>query len=279
MVLTCPIAYIGEDGRIHLTDPNGKADLAYNLPESFLIIHYPVVWSPSGRRIGFSLMKWKGLGVPTNEYPAILDPMSGRITIHDSSPGEFRQWLDEGRYLDECFARPGIRNADTGQLIVKSKWPFDSPVHWISAPLAPHVDGRHVVFIHRGIGAYLRRDMTLGRTIWSCGTLGPYGPMEVDPAGEWVAWSVFPHGTPGGWVMLKRLDGPSTEEPIRLGTALPGITFCDWTEAGELLVLVSEDGAQRLAIMDLSGNIVRRLPITVPPWYGPAASWRKYGHQ
>jgi len=277
MVLTCPIAYVGEDGRIHLTDPNGKADLAYDLPASFYIPNDPIFWSPSGRRIGFTLAEWKGLGVPSPCSPAILDPMSGRIAIHNSSPGEFRQWLDEGRYLDEWYAKYGLRNADTGQLIEKRQWPFDSPVHWLSARLPPHMDGAHVARIHKGKVTYIRGDMSLGKTICAWVYTG-WDPFEVDPNGEWLAWSSG-RGNESSCVMLKRLGSNPSEDPIRLETNLKCVLFCDWTEGGELLVQIWEPGASMLAIMGIDGQIIRRVPSTVSNWRRPYAVWRKYGHQ
>src|SRR5512146_3143788 len=53
-VLVSPIAFLGTDGRVHLTDPSGRSDLAVT-PASDLgcpVCHTAPVWSPSGQKLG-----------------------------------------------------------------------------------------------------------------------------------------------------------------------------------------------------------------------------------
>src|SRR4051794_19618159 len=51
LVLASPVAFIGTDNRLHLTDPSGQADLPLLLKTDNRcpVCHVPPVWSPSGQ--------------------------------------------------------------------------------------------------------------------------------------------------------------------------------------------------------------------------------------
>src|SRR2546423_1923279 len=87
-VLAAPIAYLGTDERLHLTDPSGHVDLSpvkvgpmmMNCP----VCHSPPTWSPSGQTIAFRFTDSRG------SYTALLNPMSGQM---DKFPANNRPFL------------------------------------------------------------------------------------------------------------------------------------------------------------------------------------------
>ena len=273
MVLACPIAYIGSDYKIHLTDPQGNADLVYDTPPVLSYSLPKVWWSPSGRMIGFAVVFRGGTIEPV--YPAILDPMSGQVTVH--SQGMFGQWIDENRYIQNNYQEGfRIRSADTGAVLCTGMWPPDRHVLSVSSPLAAHCEGAHVALFSKGVVAYLRRDMSPGKVIWT-GTYSS-GPIAVDPMGEWAAWPTG-GGINGVYPDLKWLGSQPGDRPTRLIPKVKGVMLCDSTEQGEMLVIILENDEKVLAIMGTDGQIVRRLPVRWPLWFPAHASWRKYGHQ
>src|SRR5512133_1017109 len=58
LVLACPIAYVGQDGGLYLTNANGSAELRVSEPlwmvQSQDGLSSPMAWSPSGRYLAFS---------------------------------------------------------------------------------------------------------------------------------------------------------------------------------------------------------------------------------
>ena len=58
-VLASPVAYLGADSRIHLTDPSSGLDTPLAVVEKNLncpVCHVPPVWNPSGTLIAFRTM-------------------------------------------------------------------------------------------------------------------------------------------------------------------------------------------------------------------------------
>src|SRR5687768_12016861 len=57
LVLACPIAYVGEDGGLYLTNENGTAELRLSPPgwrvQSRQGLDSPMAWSPSGLTLAF----------------------------------------------------------------------------------------------------------------------------------------------------------------------------------------------------------------------------------
>src|SRR4051812_30633964 len=58
--LAAPVAYLGADSQVHVTDPRGGLDLQFevvaNRAPHCPVCHSPPVWSPSGQTLAFSLM-------------------------------------------------------------------------------------------------------------------------------------------------------------------------------------------------------------------------------
>jgi len=273
IVLVCPIAYMGDDGMLHLTDPYGKWDLDYLETRGPSKRGSRIRWSPSGQRIGLSL---------EGPRPAILDPMSGHVRVHPQSyPAVFSGWFDSSTFVDSDMNSPSrycVRDVDTGAIRQTLVGP--SIGEWEVASLPPHVTGGQFIAVAPAAGegiravVLLRKDLTVGKVIAHETGVNPV----VDPLGEWVAWYV---GVGNGKrvVAIKRMSEPSSAPSTLVGQQFQSVTFCDWTEDGRLLVNAKENGVWGLAILDKSGNIVRRIPTAVPPNQKSYASWRKYGHR
>ena len=138
-------------------------------------------------------------------------------------------------------------------------------------------------FMSCGTVALLRKDFTTGRIIWrQGGSDRPYA--QVDPMGEYVAWrgALGPSCHPWG-LLFKPLRDPASTEPRVVSKPYYYAEFCDWTEDGNLLVMLLEDWSSprwRLVVMDRYGKIVREIrqfPLGLSP--RPTAAWRKYMHQ
>ena len=285
MVLACPIAYIGVDNRIHLTDPLGKIDLQY---EKAIVGRSGnrIVWSPSGQKLGFALRCEADL--PT-EYIGILDPMSGRITRHEGKPGgAFAGWADSQSFVQQGEKVVYVRDVETGA-VVRVVRMGEGEIRMGITPVPPSVTGGAYVTLIRYIGtdvivSLLRKDLSPGKVIWrclpGCGISGG-GGVRVDALGEWAAWTGYTKS--GHRVGLKRLNEPLSILATVLGEQFSEAWFCDWTEDGNLLVNATKDDGPRadwgLVILDKSGNVMRELATAVPPYPHSGASWRKYGHQ
>src|SRR5688572_4214149 len=88
MVARCPIAYVGEDGRIHLTNEAGTLDVELEGPAadtftraSLQNLYYfspRPAWSPNGELIAYVQFE----SIPPNSYESklvVLDPAARRI--------------------------------------------------------------------------------------------------------------------------------------------------------------------------------------------------------
>ena len=74
-ILASPVAFVGTDNRLHLTDPSGQMDLPLvvsakgnNCP----VCHSPPAWSPSGQSIAFR-------GNDRGEFTGVVWPSSAQI--------------------------------------------------------------------------------------------------------------------------------------------------------------------------------------------------------
>jgi len=285
MVLASPVAYLGTDSRIHLTDPSGGMDTPLAVVkrvQSCPVCHTPPVWNPSGTKIAFA----------TNEdgfdYTAIVEPFSGQVTRHRRERGIFLSWVDSGKYLDAERGGAGasirLRDAETGERLAI----VPNPAGFVFVAPAPAGSAAPFVAITKR-SVYcsvvlLRKDMAQGRRIWQKNVNGinvMVGP-RLDPAGEYVAWSAPRSGNTGSpkVIQLKHVNDPMRMEPTPIGEQFQAAWFCDWTEEGTLLGNVSQDGRTwKLAIFDKKGALLRFLETDPPPAEGPVASWRKYGRQ
>ena len=150
-----------------------------------------------------------------------------------------------------------------------------------TADVGPYICG---TMTEKGFDYYvmtLRKHLTPGKVIWK-DTSEPYrvwGPPQIDPSGEWVAWTHFNWGSGAVGIALKQVKAP-TSLPPRIITPGYLIVFCDWTEDGNMLVNISDVyPTWQLAIMNKNGELLRRLATPVPVAQYSTATWRRYGHQ
>ena len=279
-ILASPVAFVGTDNRLHLTDPTGQMDLpmvvaarSNNCP----VCHAPPAWSPSGESIAFR-------GSEGGEYTGVIWPSSGRVKKAPNSQGYFLTWLDSGRLVEGDRGQMIVRDALTGrQLQTLGNPRTEHPVSVADAP--PNAPGPYIGAVWRtgagGGGAtgtritFLKKDLSPSRPVYlELGRTNPY--PRVDPLGEYVAWT-----TAGANVALKHVNEPPSRPPMVI--KLEGyrtVYFCDWTEQGNLLGNATSNGRDHtLVVFDKDGKILQRLATAVPPAPGVIASWRKYGHR
>ena len=278
MILASPVAYLGTDSRIHLTDPSGGMDTALAVvkrDQSCPVCHTPPVWNPSGTKIAFRMMQ-------NGQFQTgMIDPYSGTVTKQPEMGQHFMNWLDSDRYAEVMGPGADIRvkDANTGTHLAtvpnQAKIVFIAPAP-LGAP-APYV----AITKSRGLCSVvlLRKDMARGKRIWEervSGQNSLEGP-RMDPHGEYVAWTGFRRGT-DKIIHFKHVNDPPEITPTAIGEQFLRAYFCDWTEEGTILGNVTENGRDwSLAVFDKKGTLLRLMATDPPPAEGPIASWRKYG--
>jgi hypothetical protein len=278
LVLACPIAYLGKDDRIHLTDPQGAYDLSFdNTAPAF-----SVAWSPSGRSLGISTRATTPAICST-----ILNPMSGSMLTHaaaDRSIGNFLVWTSEEQFY-ELGNNWAVyqRYVDSGAVLTSWKQTSDLALVYGTKPLPVQCAPMAFVCLawrtdHSGYEiALLRKDLSIGRRI-SVPNRGA-GSVCVDPLGEWVAWA--DNRSPVARLAVKRINDPPSIQPFFSEKEYLGVVACDWSEDGNyILAYVMENKYDWiLAVFDRNARLVRTIPTAVPVQAGAPASWRKYGHR
>jgi prepilin-type N-terminal cleavage/methylation domain-containing protein len=81
VVLASPVAYLGSDNRVHMTDPSGRMDLMLTKTQPTTgcpVCHTPPVWSPSGLTIGIRGAIEGGVGPFTGSNSAAERPGGNR---------------------------------------------------------------------------------------------------------------------------------------------------------------------------------------------------------
>ena len=280
-VLASPIAYVGKDYRLHLTNPSGDIDIDLAGPriENCCVCHSPPAWSPSGRKIAFRLMDRGGA------YVGIVEPISGRVVKFPERPGGyFVGWVSADQFLardDGRFSgRFWVRDANTGA--VSRTMNIGHEPMCVSA--VPTVAGAY--FIATDVGSQrgreticlLRKDLSLGKPIYSSMD-GLLQSPRVDPMGEYVAWTNSRGSSNSAVIAMKAIKSHSSEPPTLIGGSYGSAFFCDWTEDSKLLANITIGGHYTLAIFDRNGRLVRKIPTAVEPAPGVVASWRKYLHK
>lgn len=271
VVLACPIAYVGEDRRLHLTDPSGAMDLDLAGPsvDFCCVCHSPPEWSPSGQKIGLRLIDKQG------EHTAIVDPFSGRVTKHLTRNSYFVGWVGANQFIESSDSRGpspsrfAVRDADTGAVLRQISLSH-MPLSLAATP--PNAPGMYVTFEKERTGTgvlFLRKDFSLAKPVYHGGS-GLIEAPRVDPTGEWVAWSQR------GAIAMKHINDPPTTPPRIIAQ---NAYFCDWSEDGNLLANYRDTGKYTLAIFGRDGRLIRKIPTAVRPMQGSVASWRKYGHR
>jgi prepilin-type N-terminal cleavage/methylation domain-containing protein len=282
LVLASPVAFIGTDNRLHLTDPSGQADLPMMLKtsNSCPVCHVPPLWSPSGQSIAFRL-------TDRGDFTALMDPMSGLVTKHNAGANQLIGWIDSSHVAESDRSTLSIRDVETGKVTQSLRmggeifFLFPSPAN-TPAPFIGGVrrDGRTDAV------CFINKNFSPGKRVFEQPATANRYSMEsprVDGFGEFVAWTMHGQGAGGSGaaVGIKAVSDPLSLAPTVIGRqqGYGEVYFCDWTEQGTLLCNMSEGSGWRLAIFDRNGKLIRKLETTVPPAKGVIASWRKYGHR
>jgi prepilin-type N-terminal cleavage/methylation domain-containing protein len=288
VVLASPVAYLGSDNRVHMTDPSGRMDLMLTKTQPSTgcpVCHTPPVWSPSGLTIGVRGAIEGGVGPFTGSNSAVVEPVSGKVRYRATGRESLVGWMDSTKFVQSNS--PGqlwIVDVETGlthPLTNGNKLIFFAP-----APV--HCPGPYIgVTVERGVGEtvmFLRKDLTHGRRVWTEPSSRPNDRVQetprVDPLGEFVGWTLRRNNRP--YVAMKNVRDPSASPPTLLGEQFLEANFCDWTEQGEMLVNAIKPtmpGAPRLMVLNRQGQVLRELGTDVPPASGVVASWRKYEHR
>jgi Tol biopolymer transport system component len=274
-ILASPVAFVGTDNRLHLTDPSGQMDLPLvvsakgnNCP----VCHSPPAWSPSGQSIAFR-------GNDRGEFTGVVWPSSGVVKRIQPTGGYFLTWVDSGQFIEGNRGQMTRLDASTG----KPSGTFgssgaDHPIAVADAP--PGAPGPFIGAIWRGgktIVAFLKKDLSQARPVFTDNAR--YNPYpRVDPMGEYVAWT---KSTGAPVVMIKHVNEPPNRAPTPIKIeGYRSVYFCDWTEDGTLLGNATNNGSKyELIVFNKEGQVLRTLPTASPPAPGVIATWRKYGHR
>ena len=280
-IMASPIAYLGTDSRVHLTDPSGGLDTPLAVvarDNNCPVCHAPPVWNPAGTRIAFKLMDQGQV------ITGLLDPYSGQVKKTGTAGRQFLGWIDDDQFVETGIgpAAPiSVRDAHANTQVSAGQ----NRIGVVSIAATPA--GSSAPFVatvkHRGKAAvvFLRKDLAQGRRLWEAPATGGAASLEgarMDPMGEYVAWT---GATSGGLaIQLKGANEPLEQEPLSILGEYRSVYFCDWTEDGTLLGNASRDNTNwTLVIFNRQGELLRELQTDVRPSKGPIASWRKYGHR
>jgi len=280
-VLASPVAFLGTDSRIHLTDPAGGLDTPLALVAKnpkCPVCHTPPVWNPAGTRIAFRMME------QNQTYTGLIDPYSGQVKRHNSGASNFLGWLDSNTFAQVMGPASDVAVIDAQTGAQRMTVPFRATGLLAIAPAPAGAAAPYVgITKHQGVCdvVLLRKDLARGKRIWEEQLSGAAAldGVQMDPAGEQVAWTGYRNGG-GRVIQTKYVNDPLGLAPTAIGGEFRSAYFCDWTEEGTLLGNASEDGKTWvLVVFDRKGQLLRRLETDVRPVEGPMASWRKHGHQ
>jgi hypothetical protein len=277
LVLTCPIAFIGEGGGVYLTSPTGSVELRVT-PRDWVAqpnwLGHSIQWSPSGQHLAFQASGRSGSGT------GIVEPMSGQAWIQSGE--RFAGWVDSSRYIGDgawshnvvSIGNDPTRNSWNNRFSLPDDRHYDS---FAPVPLTCN-GGSFVASVHGDIVPYIGLigpDYQPKRPIytWPATDVGRHLHLnpQVDPTGQWAAWT---HPAGAGGVAVHSLRQHSSVPP----TIIPGPAFCDWTEDSKLLVSRAMPGQFELAVLEIDGTLIRTIPTETRPQHG-MATYRKYGHR
>jgi len=266
-VLVCPIAYVGEDGGVYLTDPKGYYSVQISESGTLAQIQHniwaPLSWSPSGRHLAYN-------GINRNTRLGgtwIEEPSSGRSWRFSI---EFSGWIDSESFLatDRSVYKIFDANLPGGKPVDSVKIADGQPFYATIAPTPIGADFPYVAsFVasdqttHIG---WVRKNYQPGRIIWKSKDLEDWVYLfpKIDPFNEYAAW--------GYQTEVKRLREDPSVPPMKVWGQ-----FCDWTEDGNVLTLTYD----RLAIYTKDGKLLRTLSPPVKPMPHLLAAYRKFQHR
>jgi prepilin-type N-terminal cleavage/methylation domain-containing protein len=268
LVLVCPIAYVGEDGGVYLTDPKGYHSLQISEPGTDVLIQHassgPLSWSPSGQCLAYNA----NIPGPGGLKTFFNEPSAGRIW---KCPLIFSGWIDS----ETCFGRDrGIYkthnlNEAGGTPIDGVNLYYGDPFYEAFAPTPVGADFPYIaswmVSGRYEIG-WVRKDYRPGRVICKSQDVqaAAYLFPKVDLFNECAAWGL-------GDTYVKQLKQDSSLRPLRIYGS-----FCDWTEDGNLLTI---GGTGTFAIYTRDGKLLRTLSPPAKANGRFVAAYRKYAHR
>ena len=268
MVARCPIAYVGEDGRIHLTNEAGTLDVELDGPavvvDDRALAQSPrPVWSPSGELIAYTQIE----PVPPDSFETklvMLEPAARRTLQPVISPRpEFGGWV-----RDEIFiSGPEFIDARTSAVVPKPEW---ADMHAVSP--VPARGGGGWIAEEPSLGLHFRtEDFRVRMPIWSS-----YGAIasgaRVDRSGTWAGWTGYARAR---GIQIKLIEETVATPPRSIWPTFEGSVFCDWTRDGDVFANVSERGKWGLVILDKRGTLLRRVATDVRPMPETGAAWRR----
>jgi len=282
LVLASPVAFIGTDNRLHLTDPSGQVDLPMLLKTDSQcpVCHAPPFWSPSGQDIGFRL-------VDKGSFTAFMDPMSGQVRKY-SGGGDLIGWIDSSHVAESDRATLYVRDSDTGRV---SQTVRMNPEIFFLFPAPANAPGPFIGGGRRDgkvdMVCFFSKNFSPAKRVYEQPATQNRYSMEsprVDGMGEFVAFTMHGQGAGGSGaaVGIKAITEPLDRKPTTIGRSSGhgDVYFCDWTEDGTLLCNMSKNGTEwQLAVFDRNGQLIRTIATPVAPAKGVMASWRKYGHR
>ena len=284
IILASPIVYCTpNDNGLHIIDPSFSWDTSVFREPASIYDRRPgrQMWSPSGQRIGFDLSNW---GSPGPQFIGIYHPMTGLVLRHpqmqakDEPCSFFSGWVDDANFIEATEYKIYVRRADTGAVVrtvAVEPGVAHGPFH-----LLPPGSSEPYIVLYGGVYT-ATKNFRVARTIWapsrpepgdsldSFSMANPCFGVDVDAAGEWVAWNMEYLRTNASKIAMKRLHDPAQVEPILLDV---NGYFLQWTDSGNMLLSIPGG----LAIADKSGNIFRTAN------FGRSirsASWRRWGHR
>ena len=165
-VLAAPVAYLGTDNWLHLTNASGGMDLSpvkagmtnMNCP----VCHSPPTWSPSGQTLAFRLTDVNG-----TSYTAVMNPASGRIDKYPENGRAFLTWKDSEEFIE--IDRGGLFSVHTASR--QTHMAGNGGHILFAAPAPPTAPAPYIGSVKRGDKsaiAFLRKDFSIGRRIWEC---------------------------------------------------------------------------------------------------------------
>ena len=286
VILASPIVYYtSNDNAFHITDPTLSWDTMIFREPADRLDRCPggVMWSPSGQKIGFDVSNIEGHGP---QYICIYNPMTGTMLKHAQMPAGdysrscFMGWVDDANFIENADRTLYVRRADTGAVVRVVR--IENGVAYGPFHQMPAGSSEPYIVLYRG-GIYTAtRNFRASRTIWAPSppqrdSLAEFFPrvmcpgVDVDVAGEWVAWAMTINDRGDQRTALKRLHDPAEVQPILL--KVDGY-FLQWTDGGDMLFSIPAG----LAIVDKTGNTIRAASVGRTGW-NRSASWRRWGHR
>jgi hypothetical protein len=136
VISACPIAYVSEDGRVHLTNESGTIHVELEGPTAAARVgrpYLPPAWSPTGTYVAYQCLDaWAG-----TSHVAVLNPWSGERWVHpNESGGRFGGWAEDEAWLEGTC----VRDARTGAAL-SDAFDGEPPLRpaYIPEPAAPLV--------------------------------------------------------------------------------------------------------------------------------------------